>query len=656
MKGYQKHEAFVADVRMYWKMFFFAFLLGFLLQTGVFIYLAQRSFTENFTVPLSDGQTFAVPFKAVLKCFYPRVVLFGRENKLEVPPEVAPFFRHEGFPERLVPQSGYKAVMDKYFGDRVDAFAASVRSILTWSCCAYLLSAGYFILFFVRSRKMSDTRFVRGAFRIPLARLRSYLDKDVRAEKDGRRNLSVCGLPLPRELETRHMLIMGTTGTGKSVLINQVIGQIVQRMDECQTNEKTIVYDVKGEFLSKHYRLGDLIFYPPDTRSLRWSFFNEVRTDEDIKVLSEIIFKPPKETNADPFWGNAAKAVFIAGLRYLKMKGEISNADIWSFFAQNKEGIIKKIKELPLEQQGALKHIESDGSGPAQSVISVLTEKIDWFEGITGLDGNFSFRKYISSGANKNLFLLNIKNYADTFRPLMTFVFDMMIRETLSLPDTNQREKRRIWFCIDEIGSLNQIGVLLDLLTVARSKGGCLIVANQDLGKVEDVYGRANTRTFYNNFNINFILRLNDPDTADFLSKSIGEQEVIKVMNSRQMSPRDTGDRKSLSDQDKTERVMLPSEFMNIPDFQAIAKVSGFGIAKTSVPQEFIEPRHPHFIDKYIQAAEAASRMIPLDLETAVQVLVNQPPRPSAEGEIAPPRITLTNKSREGGTAEQGGA
>ena len=258
---------------------------------------------------------------------------------------------------------------------------------------------------------------------------------------------------------------------------------------------------------------------------------------------------------------------------------------------------------------------------------------------------------FIRQPGGGHLFLLNIKNYAETFRPLMTFAFDVMIRETLSLPDTNRQENRRIWFCIDEIGSLNQIGVLLDLLTVARSKGGCLLVANQDLGKVEDVYGRANTRTFYNNFNTGIILRLNDPDTAEFVSKSIGDRQVIKVMGSRQMSPRDAGDRKSLSDQDRTERVMLPSEFMSIPDFEAVAKVGGYGIAAAAVPREFCDTRQPHFIDRYVQAAEAGRRLRHESPAEAVGVPAEPPALMAQRGGIEPPRIDLFPKQPpEGGT------
>ncbi len=182
--------------------------------------------------------------------------------------------------------------------------------------------------------------------------LRRRLERDARAETDGRRHLSVCGLALPRELETRHLLILGTTGTGKSVLVNQVLGQIIRRMEEGRTTSEPS--SMTSRVSSWPSTAAGRIWCStrPTHARLRWSFFNECRTDEDIKVLSEIIFRPARETSADPFWNNAAKAVFIAGLRYLRAVGETRNADIWSFFAQNKAGLVKKIRELPWSSRG----------------------------------------------------------------------------------------------------------------------------------------------------------------------------------------------------------------------------------------------------------------------------------------------------------------
>ncbi|HOB54575.1 MAG TPA: hypothetical protein PKG76_17850, partial [Acidobacteriota bacterium] len=117
-------------------------------------------------------------------------------------------------------------------------------------------------------------------------------------------------------------------------------------------------------------------------------------------------------------------------------------------------------------------------------------------------------------------------------------------------------------------------------------------------------------------------------------------------------SPRDAGDRKSLSDQDRTERVMLPSEFMSIPDFRAIAKVGGYGIATAVVPKAFCDTRQPHFIDRYVQAAAAARRP---QQEAPAEPAGDQAEHPApvaAWGGIEPPRIDLfPAQPPEGGTS-----
>jgi len=41
---------------------------------------------------------------------------------------------------------------------------------------------------------------------------------------------------------------------------------------------------------------------------------------------------------------------------------------------------------------------------------------------------------------------------------------------------------------------------------------------------------------------------------------------------------------------------MLSSEFMHIPDFRAIVKLSSFGISEVDIPKEFYDSRIPHYL------------------------------------------------------------
>ncbi len=141
----------------------------------------------------------------------------------------------------------------------------------------------------------------------------------------------------------------------------------------------------------------------------------------------------------------------------------------------------------PARELGALKHSDKADSNQAASVISILQERLTFFRYLTDRDGPFPFCSFIRNDRDRrNLFLMNIQQHEAIFRPLMSFIIDIMIREVLSLTDDNQR---RITFVVDEFGSLDKMPSIFNCLMMGRSKGGFLVLANQDLGSVSSVYG-----------------------------------------------------------------------------------------------------------------------------------------------------------------------
>ena len=69
-------------------------------------------------------------------------------------------------------------------------------------------------------------------------------------------------LSIPRAFESSHVMIMGDTGTGKSILQRRVLMQIAER------GESAIVYDPALEYTPQFFNpaRGDLILNPLDVR------------------------------------------------------------------------------------------------------------------------------------------------------------------------------------------------------------------------------------------------------------------------------------------------------------------------------------------------------------------------------------------------------
>lgn len=591
MKSYQSHETFVADLRMLFQMLRTALFVAVGLQLVIFYLMFAPSYKKLTStvigdVPVSPAQIlkYSINIQERLKLPHPMVGLNHHEQRL---------FRGA----EQVHIAIYRYWMDRWtngaFAYTVNRFKGSIRL----SFVSYLFCLFYVIYFSLRSRTNNEEKLLRGMELMPIKKFNAKLQSNAEKEyaKKPIPNLRIGDTLIPREMETSHLLVLGATRTGKGVLLNQLIRQINERKITHGTNEKIIHYDLKGEFVSKHYEPGrDIIFYPYDKRSIGWNVFNEIETYPDFDTVAKSLYT--STDTRDEYWYNCARDVFRMGLVYLKRRGLTNNRELWRFFSQNLDNLKKCLEALPLEERAAIKHIEKSDTNQAATILSIVQERIQFFRYLVDVDGDFSLRRYIRDEKDcRNLFLLNVVNYAEIFKPLMTFAVDTIIRETLSLPD---KLERRVFFILDEIGSLYRLNSLLDLLTVGASKGGSLICANQDIGRIEETYGRSNAKTFFNNFNTDIILRVNEPETADFLSKAFGERHVVKRMETRAMSPSKYGDSKSFSEQEKTERIFLSSEFQSLPNLEAIIKISNYGISKIRIPKVFLPAVQEHFLMK----------------------------------------------------------
>lgn len=602
MRGYEKHETFWADLRMYFAMFLRAFFLGAFLQIVLLFWAINRIDQPVF---ISGTNTVMPP--SVFATYHFNWTGFIVDGYADVPAILQPYA--DGYKKLRL--DTYKKFVDWLTDGEYTRQHVKLLKMYHLSYLSYSLSILYLVLFYASAKTAKDERFIRGAQIMSLKALNKKLAAE--AKKNQLSCLKVGETILPCDMEPKHILILGASGSGKGVLLNQLAARIALRKQYFKTKEKVIYYDVKGEFISKQWQDGDIIFNPFDSRSIGWNIFNEIEIAPDLDVIRYSLFAAPDAK--DVYWYDCAGEVFRTGLVWLKTNGYTTNAEIWEFFSQPLANIIAAFQTLPPSEQSALKHIDQKDSPASASIISILQQRIQFFRYLVGRDSDFSFHKYIrDKNCTNNLFILNIEQYASIFKPLMSLVIDMMIRETLSLPDDFNR---RTFFVLDELGTLNRLDSIIKLETVGRSKGACLICANQDLGRIEETYGRANLKTFFNNFNTNFIFRIREPETAEFLSKAIGEQQLIKTSLSRQMSPNSIGDRKSMNESEKTERLIMPTEFQNLPDLTAIINVANYGISKITIPPKFYPERNKGFIMRDFPVFGAVAPVAPVVPETA---------------------------------------
>jgi type IV conjugative transfer system coupling protein TraD len=447
-----------------------------------------------------------------------------------------------------------------------------------FSSFVYLLYPFLIVHYHRKAKDMFDKKYVRGAKLITPAQL----NRQLRAVSNF---LSIGEVKMPVTAEPKHCFVVGRPGVGKTVFISQTIEKLKKRKD------KGVIYDFKGDYLSKFYDpASDIIFNPLDLRCRGWNIFNEVSTVMDIDAIAHSLI--PQAYSQEPFWNDAARDVFSGILHYLYQNNLRSNRDIWSAVTAPGKEITEWLKSIPGGQRGH-RYIEDASSKQAMSVFSVMMQYVKAFEFMAMADGDFSIRHWLEDEQRGFIFVTNYSDVKDTLKPILSLFIDLMGRKLLSMPDNPER---RIFFMLDEFGTLQRLSTIVNLLTLSRSKGGSAWLGIQDIGQIDKIYTKELRQTIVNACGSNLIYSVSDPETADFFSRKLGETEFFEADETQHMGPSIDGDHLNISRKKKMDRLVIPAEVMNLKDLECYVKLPDFHVTKTKLQYR----RYPDVTEPFV--------------------------------------------------------
>jgi type IV secretory pathway TraG/TraD family ATPase VirD4 len=389
---------------------------------------------------------------------------------------------------------------------------------------------------------------------------------------------------IPQLYETMHFFTIGRPGCGKSQLFYRVIQKVLSRGD------KAIIYDFKGDQVAKFYDPEKhVLFNPFDNRCAKWNIFNEIESPLDIRSIANSLIPI---TGNDPYWSNAARDVFVGILSACYQSGKKTNDHVYHCCNMP----VQELAEFLSHYKGtetATRHLAQDKAGA--SIMSVMSTSTQCFEYLRNINGDFSIRKWASDDTDARcVFLTNYTEISDTIRPILSLFVELAGKRVLSMPDDL---RRRIFFFIDEFGTLNNLPTIPAMLTNGRSKGMSIWVAIQDIGQIEKIYGKDISQSIINSCATSFTFAVNDPYTADFISKKLGEREIRQVNVSYSESRKFSGGNSSSTTtyQTMNERVVMASEVQNLPNMVFFLKIPEFNITPLSLNLVSLPDLQPAF-------------------------------------------------------------
>lgn len=370
-------------------------------------------------------------------------------------------------------------------------------------------------------------------------------------------SLTLGGIALPKEAETTHLLLAGTTGSGKTTAIEELLDGIRARGERC------LVCDPNGGYLSRFAVEGDRLLNPFDARAERWSVFNEIRRDYDAERLARSLV--PDGQGESAAWHGYAQTLLAELLRALVRSGETSTERLlhWATIASAAE-LGRLLAGTP-----AAGLFDADAAKALASTRFVLAHHLAPQRHLQ--PGGFSLRDWLTTGSG-SLYLSWRADMQSALAPLLASWVDIAVNAVLALPPERER---RIWLVLDELAALGPLNSLESALTLGRKHGLAIVAGLQSTAQLDRLYGRDTAVVLRSCFRSLLVLGIakTDPDTAEALSRSLGEREVLRAEESRSQGSQGTS--RSVSARQVVERVVLPSEISALPNLSGYLALAG---------------------------------------------------------------------------------
>jgi type IV secretory pathway TraG/TraD family ATPase VirD4 len=374
--------------------------------------------------------------------------------------------------------------------------------------------------------------------------------------------ITLAGLEVPAQDEAKHFKLIGTTGTGKSTAIQEIMHGALARGD------RAVIADPDGGYLRRFYRQdrGDIILNPFDERSVKWDLFAEVRKTHDVEQLARSLI--PDHDGQDRSWRGYARTFFSAVTRQAREGGVSDVGELYRLLVVADAGELRGL----LQGTPAQPFLDEHNSRMFDSIRSVTSSAVGSLEYVAQQKGaSFSVRNWVSDEQPGVLFVPYKAGEIAALRSTISGWMRLAIFETMNRGE----QKEGLWFVVDELDALGQIDGLKDALARLRKFNGRCVLGFQSIAQVSSTYGQGDAHTIVENCGNTLILRCSASEgggTARFASQLIGEREVLRTTVSTSRRANERWESVSRNEHFAVEAAVLPSQVEQLPDLAGYLK------------------------------------------------------------------------------------
>lgn len=380
--------------------------------------------------------------------------------------------------------------------------------------------------------------------------------------------LRLAGVPIPIGDECKHFKLIGSTGSGKSTAIRELLATALERGD------RAIVSDPDGAYqqvFARRYR-GDCLLNPFEPESLQWNPFGELWEDYDVEQLASALVAGSADPAAQE-WRGYARTFMSAVLRYC-WRSHPDIAELWRLLA------VAGVEELRplLAGSPAQPFLDVDNARMFGSIRAVTVAAVSPLEHVLSQRAApLAVRRWVERGRG----VLWLPYRAGQIAALRTMISTWLRLAIFQVMHGVPHHDQRLWLIVDELDALGAIDGLKDALARLRKFGGRCVLGFQSIAQVSGTYGHAEAQTLVENCSTTLILRCaggENGGTSQFASRLIGEREVVRLQRTRSRDRSAPWSRSTrslqLAEQRITEHAVLASEIEQLPDLAGFLKTA----------------------------------------------------------------------------------
>lgn len=413
-------------------------------------------------------------------------------------------------------------------------------------------------------------------------------------------------LRIPRLLETKHFMLMGDTGTGKTVTIMQILMQAEANGDA------VVVYDSKGKLFERFGRLGNggALLNPLDVRCPSYDLCDEITHPAEALTVAASLFPDRGPDTEKKFFVDATRKIFAY---LLNLKPTPEQLIYWLCNEQEIDRLVKGTEHASkIDPRGGPQRAGVLGS------LGMVGEALRLLPRASETRQRWSVAEWAKERKGC-IFITSQTMVEESLLPLISLWIDLLVLRSMN---EGAASKRRVWFVLDELPNLQRLPQLEKAITQGRESNCVMVLGFQGKAQIEHLYGHI-AEAMLSSPATRIYMKTSEPEASKWISESIGEIEIERYRETRTQGQSPQSRSSASRQRDTTcEPLVMASEISGLDDLHGYLKQGNY-VVRLRVP--YLDPpvRNEKFIPREMEVL-APVAAVPPKAEPVVESEVDQ--------------------------------